>query len=1439
MPITREEYIAQYGIDPEAPTEAPDSGGGVLDHAKGLAVGVATLPTELYSILPVVGYHAIPSLYRSFRDDTKFMDEISKDMQIDEAQNNITTHLQSIKQQWAQRDPSLNDEQLDAGIAEYMKSKQYEDFSREQLRHFPYVASKWKDTVRGLLGDERTEEQRGWSESAAEIVGGALVGGPVGGVARLGMGAARGIAGGAGAAVAGSLPARAVFKAAELVTPATIPYSAGNIALNAGVGVGVDQALRYAQNKDTVFTPKPDEPGEESHNVAKWAGLTALVGGWAAVVGAVKGRSAAALRNMPTSPTSQAIQNDPHLGPALNPSGNMGEAIIRGGAEQELGVPSALDAMNPAVKTQRMLTDQMVDQGYAVRKQVEDLHPNDPDIAATIERSQMNSSHAVMNDTIPSRVSNAMRALQDYFSGLSREESRNLRAAWWLSSDAAQNQIRWRSALARHTELANQLQAPNLSHQARTALRQQLTDHRADMQRFISDVQSARPRIPDIPMATGQQMARRFETDTTPHVVKLRQLIQDLNRANLDRDVATGKLSQADADALHRENPFYVRSETDPLKGKEGVARLWEAATQAVNRRLNRASEGSGVGALHDSPLRHLDKDIPRDKGVGAPETRITHPLDPMSAMRRYVEQSFRDEAKSITKNDVIDRLAWVGVGVNRQATAFHQAGHMRIVQTPGGRDWWTGELLHSAEANAAKRNPNVVDIWRNGEMQLWELGDPIYAAALRNEPSQLTGLMRSVSATTNIMKAMTTGRFAPWFAPLGAAYNTVIGMLTRRPGRAFGPASYLAHRFLPTGVNKYLLDAVPDPSVFVAQPYHLIRGLIELQAYHLTQPIVRQLLQNTPFTALQQAVGAPQFSRMVNTMLKVASWAENSPAATLHRAGATIGHQSIDNLPSVRTAFTAFEERVPTLLKGAWQFYKDTIDAFYLADKRMYYTENYALQHARYRRRNQAVPQHEIDRIVHEARTLAGDMAKVPSGKGAGDLERALPYLTQTKLGAYHLMRNMTDGNTAAYVNARTIGAVNAVAASFYMMTYWDENARKEFWGRTADYQRYKFWYVPKPEVMLDWFKGVNVPYSRDKVYRIPIPPDIAPMVAGTVAFWQMLGAIPADATPKPLSSDVGKVLVDSFTPGMPPALQALLGMSGMRLDPQSSETRGGDWIRSMVPRFKAGPQAESRSNLGEVSTATSLVTSGLFGALGGHLVAGMDVFLHASKFNQASNGVVFPRESKDFAAGLRAATTEVFGQSVSKVPDIPLLWQNKDKYVTSTASWTYMKESDGHINIIKNMGRDMMGKAAQQTQMLSKMSGGMPPQAMTDQVLGQLADDITKWSNPTGELGKLKAHYQQLAKQQQAISAQYNLSQDEKRKRGNMIIKLMQDNMEQQYLATKYAEDLIAQKYGQALAPRLGGRDITMETIEHMMRESLGKINAPTSSPTPQPTE
>ena len=111
--MTREEFQQTYGYDPTTrikpatPIAVEDEGGGVIDHLKSGAVGIATVPTDVIA-LPGLVQSGVAGLYRSYRDDTKFLDEFAKSQRIEGAQQNIQKHLNTIAQTWKQENSALS-----------------------------------------------------------------------------------------------------------------------------------------------------------------------------------------------------------------------------------------------------------------------------------------------------------------------------------------------------------------------------------------------------------------------------------------------------------------------------------------------------------------------------------------------------------------------------------------------------------------------------------------------------------------------------------------------------------------------------------------------------------------------------------------------------------------------------------------------------------------------------------------------------------------------------------------------------------------------------------------------------------------------------------------------------------------------------------------------------------------------------------------------------------------------------------------------------------------------------------------------------------------------------------------------------------------------------------------------------------------------------------
>jgi len=231
------------------------------------------------------------------------------------------------------------------------------------------------------------------------------------------------------------------------------------------------------------------------------------------------------------------------------------------------------------------------------------------------------------------------------------------------------------------------------------------------------------------------------------------------------------------------------------------------------------------------------------------------------------------------------------------------------------------------------------------------------------------------------------------------------------------------------------------------------------------------------------------------------------------------------------------------------------------------------------------------------------------------------------------------------------------------------------------------------------------------------------------------------------------------------------------------------------------------------------------MFGAVGTHIAMATDVMLHAANYTKGTGPTPLPtpRQTADYGEGLRRATSEVFDRVVSRVPEVPLLWQNKERYSVMTPTWQVTAQNNTHISSIVGMRNDL-GKAAMARREAAVKAGGIPEKAMTHTTLVQIANDIAAWQYPTGDLGKLKAQQAQLRAAVRGIDVQYNLPLDQRTQEKNKYVKMQQANLEQQRLATLYAEQVIAAKYGQALMPLLRGRQINMSTIDKIMRENTG---------------
>lgn len=411
---------------------------------------------------------------------------------------------------------------------------------------------------------------------------------------------------------------------------------------------------------------------------------------------------------------------------------------------------------------------------------------------------------------------------------------------------------------------------------------------------------------------------------------------------------------------------------------------------------------------------------------------------------------------------------------------------------------------------------------------------------------------------------------------------------------------------------------------------------------------------------------------------------------------------------------------------------------------------------------------------------------------------------------------------------------ALGGIMSSFMLMSNWDDEARKEFWANTPEWMRYRYVHIPTPETLAAMWRGEQVPFSGDKVYKVPLGPDLAPLVAGAAAFLRGVGALPngPEKTATTASADLWKMTKDMLTPVIPPIINAPLAAMGGEIDIGGADARGGNMFRTAGGNpFRKGPQEEAASPLGEMNTTAQRVLATLFGANGLYVAKSQDAFMHATKFDLSkrdAQGIATTRDAPDYVAGLKAATTSFVEQQERRVPDVPLLWKGAEKQYTMTSASGAVGEAKSHIANINGIRDSAQGPRAKEKRGTQAEDGGVVQRYLRDPLLLQVADEIRKWDR-TSEYATLKKEYGTLAAQRRAIDSNYFLAKQQKQAKSNALIDKMQANMEQQRLAIMFKEQEIAERLGPVLQPMLGERPVTMQALDQVMRQSIDANASP----------
>jgi hypothetical protein len=1400
--VDKETFIKLHGFDPdEAEAVAPkpvDNTQRTLptlaNAARGVAVGAVTAIPDILALPGVIGA-AAGAGYDALTSDAKFADGFAKRVRVEDADVRTKSHVESKISEWKAQDPTLTDAEIPALLKQYSETPAFERFNQSLLSGGVGVAARFKDGVRDFVGDERTDKQRSWVDSALEVIGSSVVGvGPATAAKAANTLGKTSL----GAAALNNPVAYGALRTAEAVTPLTLPLTPGNVALNSAVGIGIDQGLRYAMGDTTVL----------SQNDAGLGGLAAVAtaaGTAAAVVAVARGKSGAL--SQLTKPL------DPNIAPmaqGLEP----GTAVVRAGPEStEFDRQSAQPSMQfsgsvirDARDTARIAQGNFLDEFAPAYKMIQDQLGKEAADDARVVFS--NKTGAGGRDEAVALTNGSLRPLQDALSAMSPDEQQKFMLRWTASNAEARN-VRMLEKAEADLQAFRDTAAKRPVGQGLT---QKELEAEADLIKardmLVQDDPATRRYMPDISRQQIQQLDRDFRTD--PAYAKLRPLVEKVAQDAITSLQRSGMVTSEAAQLMRNRYPYFLHMQQDPLDGAQGIMRQ----AKAFMTQFRDADKLQKPSAGNRGTLDSFNPDILTDASI----SRITIPLDPMIAMNNYLRNVYHDAAQNTARKSILRALTQ---DANGQPSKYMQEGNIRIKEVNGRYEFTPAELSGNPKVNEYANRPELIRVYYNGNIRFYEVGDPSVAALLRFEPKLFTGWAWAFKKAADMFKANTTGVLSPVFAPINALYDTGMGLITRNPERAFGPMDTLLRRIAGEQIGKHLGGRIFDPTAYAALPWHTIAGMGEVMAIRATRAIARDLAQDGMIKAIAQTMGVRNYEALVQKMLLAA---ERSKTAIMLDKG--VMHSGAMN--TVNEAMTAFDyagKAVPASLRSMYDFYRDIITSIHGSPKRQFWAQNWTLLEQKYGVGK--IPQKEIDKLIYDTRALSGDMTRQAANDTLRTLEAAAPYLAPMRNGMVHLGRSLSDPRYVSYTYPRLMQAMTGMMASFYMMSNWNQESRDEFWKNTPEWMRYRFLHLPTPELLGMWHRGENPPFDAKLIYKIPIGPDLAPIIAGTSAFLRGIGVLPNGPEDVPITGmqDLRKMLTDMVAPVFPPLLSAPLAAAGVKIDLADSGGRGMISMQGGNP-FQRGPQTETASPLGEMESSAARLLGTLFGSNGTYIARSYDAMMHAAKFDQtaAQPGQPAPtRETTDYMAGLKAATTTFFNQQERRMPDLPGIWKGSEKQYVATPAAEVVREAKQHMQSIIGMRDYATGKRSNEKRNVSGADGmGVVQGYLRDPGLLRIADEVRQFDR-SGDFRKLKDEYSDLAATRRAVENNYTAPKDARTKRVNELIDKMQSNLEQQRYATMYLEQTLEEKYADVLNRHLDGETLSIASLDRLMRKSV----------------
>lgn len=1241
-------FAEERGLELNAFERAIDAVNAPLEQGqKNVIAGVLALPSSVAGVVDLARFGA-PAVARGIMSDKEgsITDRIGEEFMNSILPEEAIERLGAVQLDAVERFKKENPQATPEDIAKFSKwytgSDEFYNKTLEELPAGLRIAQQGQNWANEAVGLGRRADQMSAGDEAMQILGSAGVGLPSSAVSKLSRPVVKAI----GERVANHLATRAAVRVAEAVTPATLPLTPGNVAVNAGVGVAVNETIRQLQGQDTlidydqIYNPEtlPDpEQGAAAAGLAAgmFLGLPGVVKN---VTARINNAAKNTLKNIGQSAGPTLEDQSGRLTPQLSPATGL------------------VDQNAPAKKLAQKFKD-----------------PNDTTSVPYIDAVASSGSHVNSVETTNNALNYGLldglgrntvpyRELHSIYNRLD-PATKDVLDKYVYATQRKQDSAAYEQSLIKQVRQAQaNLQAAQLSgHKGRiNKARNEFTDVQQKYRALQADDPSSRSSM----VGWSRADVNRFiaDGDARPEVKQIGDAIRKISEDLTDYLHANGIIDAAEAASRKSSRELYVPLRERKYPEATGIKRKALLLKDRLTPRF-----ASDQGVFVNTAPRNIT-------GEGA---HVNQPKTAMVALQEGIMDAVRSVTANNTRREIIDTIAAMpgAKGVALRPYEF-KIGNGRTTHSISPEQY---SVLYP---KGISDEDKYVKIFRNGKIELWEASDQSLVNALKFAPSAYVPLMNGMRKT---FQQMTTGLAAPWFAVRSFMWDAPLAQTTKNAGRSLGMVDTLARRLadgsaLERPVNE-LFDRVGSPlavdamvSAGAAIPYQLALRA----ARAVGDKIAIDLATNSGvFNAI--AKSGPQGQKYVQQIGTFMATAFDKSALGVMSRNMSTSLSHLNDAAKIADDYANAATNSQGVVRATLLGMKAMMESIHMSTRTAFFASNYGRLRAKYKGN---IPEKEIQKLVQETRNLTGDMTRQSNSRFIQGLNSVIPYSNATMQGTRHILTSAFTNQDTRFWSQITTSMVIPIMASSTMLSSWP--GADDYWNnRTPKWKQMSHIPMPNAEAMIYRAENGEWPKFEEKyLNEIPIPPEFMlftePFKAGMRAAGLMQA--PQYAVPQTYTQQIRDVMEQITNFATPPIAQFVAAWNGGRLDAHALITGNGA-VRPSNPIPGGGANADMMTANSDISKSMYDMTGAIAGSAGQLAAQSLNVY-------QISRD-----EGASFTEALGAALDTAWYEATRRTPAItvPGLFDARTQLYQSTPESEYVYRTEDELEPIIGSGRQM----------------------------------------------------------------------------------------------------------------------------------------------------